>query len=93
MLELVYSTNVHGISLKTLYRNFEDYDTTALLVVRDENDRVSVLLFGFQTCLKVWLTRSRLFPSHSNACRVLLWKEFSVRMLLIGKLDPFVIQL
>ena len=64
MLELVYSTNVHGISLKTLYRNFEDYDTTALLVVRDENDRVSVLLFGFQTCLKVWLTRSRLFPFH-----------------------------
>ena len=43
MLELVYSTNVHGISLKTLYRNFEDYDCTALLIVRDENDRVIVV--------------------------------------------------
>eukprot|EP00111_Clytia_hemisphaerica_P005657 TCONS_00016432-protein len=39
MMELVYSTSVHGISLKTLYRNFEDFDTTALIVVRDENHR------------------------------------------------------
>lgn len=38
--ELIYSTTIHGISLSTLYRNFQCYDTPVLIVVKDENQKV-----------------------------------------------------
>jgi len=38
--ELIYSTTIHGISLATLYRNFQGYDTPVLIVVKDENQKV-----------------------------------------------------
>ena len=38
--ELIYSTTIHGISLSTLYRNFNAYDTPVLIVVKDENQKV-----------------------------------------------------
>ncbi|KAI7799618.1 nuclear receptor coactivator 7 isoform X2 [Triplophysa rosa] len=37
---LVYSTVVHGTSLKTLYRNLLDVDCPVLLVIRDMNNQV-----------------------------------------------------
>ena len=40
--ELVYSTMIHGITLSTLYRNFQGYDSPVLIVVKDEHQRVSV---------------------------------------------------
>ncbi len=41
---LIYSTAVHGISLKTLYRNALNLDTPILLVVADQEGRVSLFL-------------------------------------------------
>ena len=38
--ELVYSTANHGISLRTLYRNFQYHDSPVLIVIRDESERV-----------------------------------------------------
>ncbi|XP_028281251.1 nuclear receptor coactivator 7 isoform X1 [Parambassis ranga] len=38
--QLVYSTAVHGSSLKTLYRNMADLDSPALLVVKDVHKKV-----------------------------------------------------
>ncbi|XP_065678047.1 nuclear receptor coactivator 7 isoform X3 [Hydra vulgaris] len=38
--ELVYSTSVHGISLLTLYRNFQSYESPALIIIKDEKDVV-----------------------------------------------------
>lgn len=38
--ELVYSTHLHGISLSTLYRNFQDYDSPAVIIVKDETQKV-----------------------------------------------------
>ena len=38
--ELVYSTVVHGITLSTLYRNFQGYDSPVLIVVKDEHQKV-----------------------------------------------------
>lgn len=37
---LVYSTVVHGTSLKTLYRNLMDVDCPVLLVIRDMNNQI-----------------------------------------------------
>ncbi|XP_008321460.1 nuclear receptor coactivator 7 isoform X1 [Cynoglossus semilaevis] len=38
--KLVYSTVVHGSSLKTLYRNMADMDNPVLLVIKDMNKKV-----------------------------------------------------
>ncbi|KAK2844260.1 hypothetical protein Q5P01_010919 [Channa striata] len=38
--ELVYSTAIHGISLKTLYRNMAGLDSPVLLVIKDMNKKV-----------------------------------------------------
>ncbi|XP_026228907.1 C2H2-type zinc finger protein isoform X2 [Anabas testudineus] len=38
--QLVYSTAIHGSSLKTLYRNMVDLDSPVLLVVKDMNKKV-----------------------------------------------------
>ncbi|XP_070407694.1 nuclear receptor coactivator 7-like [Nothobranchius furzeri] len=37
---LVYSTAIHGSSLKTLYRNMADLDSPVLLVIRDMHNKV-----------------------------------------------------
>ncbi|XP_041107182.1 nuclear receptor coactivator 7-like isoform X8 [Polyodon spathula] len=37
---LVYSTAVHGTSLKTLYRNMTDLDSPVLLVIKDMDNQV-----------------------------------------------------
>lgn len=38
--QLVYSTAVHGSSLKTLYRNMADLDSPVLLVIKDMHKKV-----------------------------------------------------
>ncbi|XP_064195187.1 nuclear receptor coactivator 7 isoform X1 [Anguilla rostrata] len=38
--QLVYSTAVHGTSLKTLYRNLADLDCPVLLVIKDRDNQV-----------------------------------------------------
>lgn len=37
---LAYSTEKHGTSLKTLYRNLADVDSPVLLVIKDMEDQV-----------------------------------------------------
>ncbi|XP_028416591.1 oxidation resistance protein 1-like [Dendronephthya gigantea] len=37
---LIYSTYLHGISLKTLYRTLAEYDTPALLIILDDSHQV-----------------------------------------------------
>uniref|UniRef100_A0A3Q2EGA6 Nuclear receptor coactivator 7-like n=3 Tax=Cyprinodon TaxID=28741 RepID=A0A3Q2EGA6_CYPVA len=37
---LVYSTAIHGTSLRTLYRNMADLDSPVLLVIKDMNKKV-----------------------------------------------------
>lgn len=39
--QLVYSTAVHGSSLKTLYRNMAGLDSPVLLVIKDMHKKVS----------------------------------------------------
>lgn len=41
---LIYSTFVHGISLRTLYRNMADVDTAVVLLVQDEFKKVQCAL-------------------------------------------------
>ena len=41
--KLAYSTNVHGISLRTMYRNMREMDGPILMAVRDESQHVSIL--------------------------------------------------
>ncbi|XP_043938122.1 nuclear receptor coactivator 7 isoform X3 [Protopterus annectens] len=38
--KLMYSTSVHGTSLKTLYRNLACFDSPVLLVIKDMDDQV-----------------------------------------------------
>nr|XP_020452549.1 nuclear receptor coactivator 7 [Monopterus albus] len=38
--QLIYSTGVHGSSLKTLYRNMADLDSPVLLVIKDKHKKV-----------------------------------------------------
>ena len=45
---LIYSTFRDGISLRTMYRNmvaFENEDSPVVLVVRDDQDKVSVTMW------------------------------------------------
>ncbi|EDV22376.1 uncharacterized protein TRIADDRAFT_28587, partial [Trichoplax adhaerens] len=37
---MIYSTFLHGISLKTLYRNMAEWDTPVLLIIRDMDEYV-----------------------------------------------------
>ncbi|EDO46287.1 predicted protein [Nematostella vectensis] len=37
---LVYSTFLHGFSLKTLYRNMECYDSPMLIIIRDDEHQI-----------------------------------------------------
>lgn len=41
--QLVYSTAVHGSSLKTLYRNMAGLDSPVLLVIKDMHKKVPCL--------------------------------------------------
>lgn len=42
--QLVYSTGVHGSSLKTLYRRMAGLDSPVLLVIKDMHKKVCVFL-------------------------------------------------
>ena len=39
---LIYSTEQHGFSLKTLYRHMQGVDSPVMLVVKDTNNNVSI---------------------------------------------------
>lgn len=44
MWQLVYSTGVHGSSLKTLYRKMAGLDSPVLLIIKDMHKKVGVFL-------------------------------------------------
>ena len=41
---LIYSTEQHGFSLKTLYRDMQGVDSPVMLVVKDTNNNVSITI-------------------------------------------------
>lgn len=46
--QLVYSTAVHGSSLKTLYRKMAGLDSPVLLVIKDMHKKVPVFLLSLR---------------------------------------------
>lgn len=44
---LIYSTERHGFSLKTMYRHMHDIDSPILLVVKDTRENVCFYLIFF----------------------------------------------
>lgn len=42
--QLVYSTAIHGSSLKTLYRNMAGLDSPVLLVIKDMHKKVYIFI-------------------------------------------------
>lgn len=46
--QLVYSTAIHGSSLKTLYRNMAGLDSPVLLVIKDMHQKVSIFIITRQ---------------------------------------------
>lgn len=48
--QLVYSTAMHGSSLKTLYRNMAGLDSPVLLVIKDMHKKVCILLTLSKSC-------------------------------------------
>lgn len=57
--QLVYSTAVHGSSLKTLYRKMAGLDSPVLLVIKDMHKKVPVFLLSL---------RLSFFPLLMNKC-------------------------
>ncbi|XP_031570809.1 oxidation resistance protein 1-like [Actinia tenebrosa] len=74
---LVYSTFLHGFSLKTMYRNMEDFDTPMLIVVQDDEHQI----FGTVTSCPLRISegfygtgQSFLFKFEGDEIKTFLWR-------------------
>ncbi|KAK7887105.1 hypothetical protein WMY93_026726 [Mugilogobius chulae] len=87
--QLVYSTAIHGSSLKTLYRNMAGLDSPVLLVIRDMHKKVCILTSSncelktaallINNCLHlagVWCFQLRSIQNQSQL--LWNWRDFSV---------------
>lgn len=80
--QLVYSTAVHGSSLKTLYRKMAGLDSPVLLVIKDMHKKVPVFLLSL---------RLSFFPLLINKCHRPLTDLWSLNFQVFGAFssDPF----
>lgn len=80
--QLVYSTAVHGSSLKTLYRKMAGLDSPVLLVIKDMHKKVPVFLLSL---------RLSFFPVLINKCHQPLTDLRSLNFQVFGAFssDPF----
>ncbi|XP_065178965.1 oxidation resistance protein 1-like isoform X2 [Sycon ciliatum] len=84
--KLAYSTNVHGISLRTMYRNMREMDGPILMAVRDESQHIFGVLSSaaFKVCDKfIGTGQCFLFTFHNTiGLKIFTWtgeNEFFVK--------------